>query len=82
MTFTELQNALRDLEDAILREIFATMSEVVGYGKQPGYGPARKGDVVRIVLDPSRAQQELGWKAQMPLFDGLAKTYAFFRDGR
>jgi hypothetical protein len=65
-----------------IREIFETMSEVVGYGQQPGYGPARKGDVVRIVLDPSRAYRELGWQATMPLYDGLSRTYAFFRDRR
>ena len=24
--------------------------------------------------------EHLGWQAQMPLFEGLAKTYQFFRD--
>ena len=37
---------------------------------------------MRIVLNPTRAQEHLGWRAEMPLFDGLAKTYQFFRDGR
>ena len=64
-----------------IREIFDSMAEVAGYSHQPNYGPARKGDVVRIVLDPSLAQRELGWRAAMPLYEGLAKTYAFFRDG-
>jgi UDP-glucose 4-epimerase len=61
-------------------EIYETMSEVAGYGQQPTYGPGRTGDVVRIVLDPSLAQRELGWHAKMPLFEGLTKTYAYFRD--
>jgi UDP-glucose 4-epimerase len=64
-----------------ISEIFDAMAEVAGYTHQPKYGPARKGDVVRIVLDPSLAQRELGWRATMPLHDGLARTYAFFRDG-
>ena len=64
-----------------IREIFDSMAEVAGYSHQPNYGPARTGDVVRIVLDPSLAQRELGWRAAMPLYDGLAKTYSFFRDG-
>ena len=64
-----------------IREIFDAMAEVAGYARPPTFGPARKGDVVRIVLDPSRARSELGWQAQMPLPEGLARTYAFFRDG-
>lgn len=63
-----------------VREIFEGLAELAGYTHQPNYGPARKGDVVRIVLDPSLAQRELGWQASVPLHDGLARTYAFFRD--
>jgi UDP-glucose 4-epimerase len=65
-----------------VRDIFDSMAEVAGYSQQPNFGPARTGDVVRIVLDPSQANRELGWEAKMPLFEGLSKTYAFFRDGR
>jgi UDP-glucose 4-epimerase len=65
-----------------IREIFDLMAEVSGYGQAPKLGPARKGDVVRIALDPSQAERDLGWRASMPLYDGLAKTFAFFRDGR
>ena len=63
-----------------VREIFEALAEVAGYTHQPNYGPPRKGDVVRIVLDPSLAQRELGWQASVQLYDGLARTYAFFRD--
>jgi UDP-glucose 4-epimerase len=62
-----------------IREIFDTMAELAGYSHQPNFGPARKGDVVRIALDASLAQQHLGWRAEMPLADGLAKTYQYFR---
>ncbi len=65
-----------------IREIFESMAEVAGYAQQPNFGPARQGDVVRIVLDASLAARELGWRAEMPLHDGLARTYAYFRDGR
>jgi UDP-glucose 4-epimerase len=69
-------------KETSIREIFDLMAEVAGYGQQPNFGPPRKGDVVRIVLDPGRAQSELGWRAEMPLFDGLSRTFQFFRDGR
>jgi UDP-glucose 4-epimerase len=65
-----------------IREIFEALAEVAGYSQQPGFGPARKGDVVRIVLDPGRANRELAWEAKMPLFEGLDRTYAYFRNGR
>jgi UDP-glucose 4-epimerase len=64
-----------------IREIFDVLAEVAGYRRQPNYGPGRIGDVMRIVLDASLARQELGWQAEMPLHEGLARTYAFFRDG-
>ena len=65
-----------------IREIFDAMAEVAGYNQQPNFGPARQGDVLRIVLDVSLAARDLGWRAAMPLHDGLARTCAYFRDGR
>ncbi|MBV8719757.1 MAG: NAD-dependent epimerase/dehydratase family protein [Chloroflexi bacterium] len=65
-----------------IRDIFEAMAEVAGYSHQPNFGPGRTGDVVRIVLDPSLAKRELNWEAKTGLHDGLAKTYAYFRNGR
>jgi UDP-glucose 4-epimerase len=62
-------------------EIFEAMAEVAGYTRPPNYGRGRQGDVFRIVLDPSLAMQELGWRAEMQLHQGLTRTYAYFRDG-
>src|SRR5262249_24647454 len=62
-------------KETSIREIYDLMSEVAGYGQKPNFGPARKGDVVRIVLDASLAKEKLGWEARMPLFEGLAQTY-------
>jgi UDP-glucose 4-epimerase len=63
-----------------IQNIFDALAEVAGYSQQPAFGPARKGDVVRIALDPARAREHLGWEARMPLFDGLRATYAYFQD--
>lgn len=68
-------------QETSVRQIFDYLAEVVGYSRQPEFGPPRKGDVMRIVLDPSLARRELGWQARMALPDGLAETFAFFRDG-
>ena len=37
--------------------------------------PARGGDILHSALDPSRFQQATGWKANMPLQEGLKRTY-------
>ena len=47
-----------------------------GLGEPPSYAPARDGDVLRSVIDPSLARRELGWQAQTSLADGLAITWA------
>jgi UDP-glucose 4-epimerase len=65
-----------------IREIFDAMAEVAGYSHAPNFGPARTGDVMRIVLNPGLAREKLGWQAAMPLYDGLAETFAFFRNGK
>ena len=69
-------------QETSIRNIFDLMAEVSGFTQQPNFGPPRKGDVMRIVLNPARAQEHLGWRAAMPLFDGLTRTYQFFRDGQ
>lgn len=67
-------------EETSIRQVFDLMAEVAGFTQPPNFGPGRKGDVMRIVLNPGLAHEHLGWHAQMPLFDGLASTYQFFRD--
>jgi UDP-glucose 4-epimerase len=62
-----------------IREIFDTMARVATYSREPEFGPARKGDVLRIALDPRLATEQLGWRAEMPLDEGLRRTYEFFR---
>jgi UDP-glucose 4-epimerase len=65
-------------QETSVLQIFEGMARVSGYAGEARFGPARKGDVMRIVLDPSRAARELGWKAEMRLEDGLRRTYEFF----
>jgi nucleoside-diphosphate-sugar epimerase len=41
---------------------------------------ARLGDVQRSVLDSSLAARELGWRAQVELADGLARSWTWMRE--
>jgi UDP-glucose 4-epimerase len=38
------------------------------------FAPARAGEVQRIAIDPGRAEQELGWRAETGLEEGLRAT--------
>lgn len=42
-------------------------------------GPARPGDLRESWLDVSRAERVLGWRPEVSLTDGLARTVAYFR---
>jgi UDP-glucose 4-epimerase len=41
---------------------------------EPEFAPERIGEVQRIAIDASRAERELGWRAEMGLEDGLRVT--------
>jgi nucleoside-diphosphate-sugar epimerase len=41
---------------------------------------ARAGELQRSVLDPGRAERELGFRARTSLQDGLAATWEFIRE--
>jgi len=40
----------------------------------PEFAPERTGEVQRVAIDASRAEQELGWRAEMDLEEGLRVT--------
>jgi UDP-glucose 4-epimerase len=43
------------------------------------HAPERPGEVQHIALDPTRAREELGWKAEIELDEGLERTLASLR---
>ncbi len=50
--------------------------EGLGGELAPEFAPARPGELQRSCLDPSRAERVLGWRARMPLAEGLRLTLA------
>ena len=66
-------------EPTSVERLHAHCREVSGDGRPPEYGPPRPGDVKRSVLDPSRAERQLGWRAQTSLEDGLRRTWGWLR---
>jgi UDP-glucose 4-epimerase len=58
-----------------VNELFAATRRVAGAEAEASHEPARPGDVLRSVLDVSRAERELGWRAETTLAEGLRLTW-------
>ena len=59
-----------------VNELFDACRRVAGVETEATHAPARAGDVLRSVLDVSRAERQLGWRPQASLAEGLALTWA------
>jgi len=58
-----------------VNELHRVCAEVAGTVQQPRHVEPRAGDARRSVLDPSRAQRDLDWRAETPLDEGLRLTW-------
>ncbi|HZP44853.1 MAG TPA: NAD-dependent epimerase/dehydratase family protein [Candidatus Binataceae bacterium] len=63
-----------------VNQLYGALARVAGSNAPPAYGPARPGEQRRSVISAQRAARELGWRPQVNLDDGLAQTFAYFRD--
>jgi UDP-glucose 4-epimerase len=57
-----------------LNELLQTLRELTGSDVQAEHAPARTGDVRHSLADVSRAQIDLGYRAQVGLREGLRRT--------
>ena len=63
------------------RRIFDLLARLTGYEIAPVMAPPRAGDIARTALDARRALEVWGWRPQVTLEDGLARTVEAFRAG-
>jgi UDP-glucose 4-epimerase len=47
--------------------------------RAPEHAPARLGEQKRSCIDPSAAAKALGWRPEVALADGLARTFEWFK---
>jgi UDP-glucose 4-epimerase len=62
--------------ETTVNDLHGLCARTVGVDAEPRHLAARAGDARRSVLDITRAEQELGWRPQVPLDDGLRRTWA------
>ena len=62
-------------EATSVNRLFETIRGVAGVEAEVEYAEARPGDLLRSVLDVSRAGRELGWRPETPLAEGLRQTW-------
>jgi UDP-glucose 4-epimerase len=68
-----------------VNELFRHLADVAGFHGDARYGPARPGELMRSVIDPTAAFERLGWQARTDLAEGLLTTLEWIRrdrDGR
>jgi GDP-L-fucose synthase len=64
-------------EDLTIRELAELVKSVVGFRGSLRFDPSKPDGTPRKLLDVSRIHA-LGWRARIPLRDGLTETYAWY----
>ena len=65
------------IETSVL-ELYDGCRRVAGSSLEAEQAPARLGELQRSVLDVALAERELGWRAEVPLEEGLRRTWESF----
>ena len=68
------------LETTVSR-VYQLIAGIVGFRREPRFGPPREADVRASALDPGLAGDTLGWKPWTPLEEGLQATVDWLRQG-
>jgi UDP-glucose 4-epimerase len=62
-----------------IAEVHRLCAEAVGVEQEPRLAAERPGDLRNSVIDPSRAESDLGWRPETTLAGGLAETWSAAR---
>jgi UDP-glucose 4-epimerase len=58
-----------------VKELYGLLLEISGKDLLPEYGLAKPGEQLRSSVDPSLAEQVLGWHPEVELAAGLKETF-------
>jgi UDP-glucose 4-epimerase len=62
--------------ETTVKDLYSLLAAASGRHVEPDLQPLRPGELARSCLDPARAQQALGWRAEIGIGEGIARTYA------
>jgi UDP-glucose 4-epimerase len=62
-------------------ELFRACARTMGYKGEPGFEPARTGELKTSILDAGLAAKELGWKPKTGLQQGLKRSATYLSEG-
>ena len=62
-----------------VNEIHGVLTEFIENATPPQHGPPRPGDIPKVWLDVSAAENDLGWRAKTSFQDGISQTVEWFR---
>lgn len=71
-------NVARGEETSVL-ELLQILQDAAGTSLEPRFEPLQPGELRRSVLDVSKAEQILGWRAKIPVAEGMRETFATYR---
>jgi UDP-glucose 4-epimerase len=63
-----------------VNELFWGLLQIMGKSAQEVHGPTKPGEQRRSVLNCTRAQTDLGWKAKVAFAEGLRRTVEYFKE--
>ena len=68
-------------KETSVNELFRSLVEITGSKVKEVYGPEKRGEQARCVLDCSKLRRTADWEPKVSLLEGLEKTAAYFRKG-
>jgi UDP-glucose 4-epimerase len=60
-------------------QLYGHLARIAGVARPPEHAPGKLGEQRRSCIDPSAAAKAIGWRPQVALEDGLARTYEWFK---
>jgi UDP-glucose 4-epimerase len=63
-------------------QLYGHLARAAGVARPPEHAPARAGEQRRSCIDPAAAEKAIGWRPEVALADGLARTFEWFKARR